>query len=102
MVIDKINKDIQEHLYDKYPKNFGQKRLEMEKKQLRLMIKLEKRRYKKWNSLNVSVAKRLTTTRDINQGREIVSAAVEEQLHETGYMPSTLPKEIFTEENDNR
>ena len=102
MVIDKINKDIQEHLYDKYPKNFGQKRLGMEKKQLRLMIKLEKRRYKKWNSLNVSVAKRLTTTRDINQGREIVSAAVEEQVHEIGYMPSTLPKEIFTEENDNR
>ena len=65
------------------------------------MSKLEKRRYKKWNCLNVNVAKRLTPTRDINQGRVIVSAAVEE-LHEIGYMPSTLPKEIFTEENDNK
>ena len=45
--------------------------------------------------MNVNVAKRLTSTRDINQGREIVSAAVEEELHEIGYMPSTLPKEIF-------
>ena len=74
----------------------------MEKKQLPFMSKLEKRQYKKWNSLNVNVAKRLTPTRDINQGRVIVSAAVEEELHEIGYMPSTLPKEIFTEENDNR
>ena len=38
----------------------------------------------------------------MNQGREIASAAVQEELHEIGYMPSTLPKEIFTEENDNR
>ena len=25
-----------------------------------------------------------------------------EELYEAGYMPSTLPKEIFTEENDNK
>ena len=43
------------------------------------MSKLENGWYKKWNSLNVNVAKRLTPTREINQGREIVSAAVEEQ-----------------------
>lgn len=32
VVIDKVNKDIQEYLHAQYPKMFGQKRLEMEKK----------------------------------------------------------------------
>ena len=36
-----------------------------------------------------------TATTDINQGCEIVSVA-EEELHEVGYMQSTLPKEIST------
>ena len=40
VVIDKINKDIQIHLYDEYP---SQKPLEMEKKQLPLMSKLKKK-----------------------------------------------------------
>ena len=48
------------------------------------------------------VTKKSIPTRDINQGREIVSVAVEEELHEVGYKALTLPKEIFTEENDNR
>ena len=52
--------------------------------------------------MNVNITKRLTPTWDINQGREIVSVAAKEELHEAGYMPSTLPKEIFTEENDNK
>ena len=43
VVIDQINKDIQEHFYDQYLKDFDQKRLEMEKKQLPLMSELEKR-----------------------------------------------------------
>ena len=52
--------------------------------------------------MNVNLAKRLTPIRDINQGREIVSVAVVEELHEVGYMPLILPKEIFTQENDNK
>ena len=81
VVIDQINKDIQEHFYDQYRKDFDQKRLEMEKKQLPLMSELEKRRYKKWNSLYVNVARGLIPTRDINQGSEIVSAAIQKELH---------------------
>ena len=38
--------DIQKHLYDEYPNRFNQKRLEMEQKQLPLITKLKKRRYK--------------------------------------------------------
>ena len=47
-----------------------------------------------------SLQKRLAPTRDINQGREIVSVAVEEELHGVGYMPPTLQKEIFTEDDN--
>ena len=52
--------------------------------------------------MNVNVAKRLIPARDINQEKETVSVAAEEELHEGGYKLLTLPKEIFTEENDNR
>ena len=38
--------DTQKHLYDKYPNNFNQKRLEMEQKQLPLITKLKKKQYK--------------------------------------------------------
>lgn len=66
------------------------------------MSKLEKRRYKKWSTLNINVAKRITPTRDINQGRKIVLVAMEEELYEVSYVHSDLAKELFTEENDNK
>ena len=67
VVIDKINKEQYSGTsLRSVSKNIWSKRLEMEKKQLPFMSKLEKRQYKKWNSLNVNVAKRLTPTRDIN------------------------------------
>ena len=62
MVIDKINKDIQKHLYDQYPKVFGQKRFEIKKKQLPLMSKLEKRRSKKGEQLERKCCKKINTS----------------------------------------
>ena len=52
--------------------------------------------------MNVHVAKILTPTKDINQGREVVSVAVKEQLHEVGCMAPTLSKQIFLEEKGNK
>ena len=52
--------------------------------------------------MNINVAKRITPTRDINQGRKIVWVAMQEELYEVSYMHSTLAKELFTEENDKK
>ena len=42
VVIEKINLDIQQHLLEKYPNNFDNKRLQMEKNQAPLIYKLKK------------------------------------------------------------
>ena len=51
--------------------------------------------------MNLITTERLTPTRDISQKTEMLSFAVEKELHEGGSIPSALPKKIFMQENGN-
>ena len=47
-VIDKLEKNIDDHLKRDYPDSFREKRLQFKKKQWKLTKELEQRREKKW------------------------------------------------------